>query len=800
MLLALVLVFGLIQPVTVHAASKPSITTQPSNKTGYPGQTVKFTVKATGAASYQWQFRTSASGAWKNTSSTGAKTATLSVPVTASRNGYQYRCQVKNSAGTTNSSAATLTVKNTAPVITAQPKGITADVNQTVQFTVKATGAVSYQWQFRTSATGAWKKASATGAQTATISVPATASRNGYQYRCRVTNAAGTTNSKAATLNVKTKPLISKQPVSVEAIPGSNAVFSVTAKFAQSYQWQYRTSSSGSWKNTSAIGSKTSTLTVPATANRNGYQYRCKVTNQYGTAKTKAATLHIKSSVTITSQPVNRSAVEGTTVEFNVAATGSSTVSYQWQYRTSSSGSWKNASATGNKTTKLTVPATDNRNGYQYRCKVTCGGTSVYSNVVKLTVTPIFTITSHPADLKTSPGKTIEFSVAVTSDYEVSYQWQFRTGSSAAWQELNNDSYADNCNHFSGATSATLSIYHPELAITGSQYRCAITVNGITRYSKAATLELYPGLSVTPNSESGNHIEYRYIAPNEPFSLEVTVTGGIAPYQYTWYVNSIRSNQTTNVFTETMTDDILGSGGYANIHCVIEDSAGNAAYPAHFYVYSYTPISFSSQPANSRVKMPVEEYDFPMEYFTVSVSGGNPDYTKYQWQYSFNKSTWTDVTIDNSSLGSGLIFASADVGNQTAGNANNLIVSGYFLVNNGDSTIINNGGLWLRCVVTDTNTGRTITSVPAAWSVPMTATGSVSGYTLSANVSGGLGAKTYKWYGKQGQYYALSSTSTSVTMENSRWSEYRLDVTDAAGFTTSIFFSQTGEVLNIVHY
>ena len=44
----------------------------------------------------------------------------------------------------------------------------------------------------------------ATGCKTATLSIEATAGRNGYQYRCVITDATGATvNSSAATLTVK---------------------------------------------------------------------------------------------------------------------------------------------------------------------------------------------------------------------------------------------------------------------------------------------------------------------------------------------------------------------------------------------------------------------------------------------------------------------------------------------------------------------------------------------------------------------------------------------------------------------
>ncbi len=289
--------------LTVTSASKPTITSQPSSVTVAAGGTATFKVTATGATSYQWQYRTSSSGSWQSATAEGNKTATLKVPGTAGRNGYQYRCQVKNSAGTTNSSAATLTVTSASkPTITSQPSSKTVSAGSSAKFSVTATGATSYQWQYWKSSTSSWTNVTASdisGAKSATMTVPATSSRNGVKYRCKVTNGAGTTNSNSATLTVTSasKPTITSQPSSVTVTAGGTATFKVTATGATGYQWQYRSSSSGSWANITSSaysGVKTATLKAPATASRNGYQYRCKVSNSAGTTISSTATMTVK--------------------------------------------------------------------------------------------------------------------------------------------------------------------------------------------------------------------------------------------------------------------------------------------------------------------------------------------------------------------------------------------------------------------------------------------------------------------------------------------------------------------------
>ena len=96
--------------LTVSGAG-PVITKQPQNQTVSAGQTAKFTVAASGSGlSYQWQYQKPGTSAWNNCGGTGNKTDTFSFTASAYYNGWQYRCVVKNSAGSVNSNAAKLTV------------------------------------------------------------------------------------------------------------------------------------------------------------------------------------------------------------------------------------------------------------------------------------------------------------------------------------------------------------------------------------------------------------------------------------------------------------------------------------------------------------------------------------------------------------------------------------------------------------------------------------------------------------------------------------------------------------------
>ncbi|MBR0353744.1 MAG: immunoglobulin domain-containing protein, partial [Oscillospiraceae bacterium] len=345
---------GDIVLVGENAAAKPVVTTQPKSVTAAVDTTAKFTVKATGAETYQWYWRKSASGTWSKSTLSGSTTATLSVKATAARDGYQYRCKLSNDYGSVYTEPAALTVQ-TKPVITAQPASVGAAQDSTVKFSVKATGAEAYQWYWRKSASGTWSKSTLSGCTTATLSVKATAARDGYQYRCRVSNAAGYVYSGAAALTVQSLvPVITAQPAAAAAVINTTAQFTVAAEGAAAYQWYYRSGASGSWAKTTLSGCTTATLSVKATAARDGYQYRCKVSNDYGSVYTEPAALTVIGSLpVITAQPADAAAVINTTAQFTVTAEGAT--AYQWYYRSGASGSWAKTTLSGCTTATLSV-------------------------------------------------------------------------------------------------------------------------------------------------------------------------------------------------------------------------------------------------------------------------------------------------------------------------------------------------------------------------------------------------------------------------------------------------------------
>ena len=455
------------------AAYNPVITAQPTDVSVKVGSAAKFTVEAQGEGlTYQWKVSADNGETWSNSTAATANSATLSFTAGSAYHGRLYRCVVTSAyGGVAISDAAKLTVK---PRINSNPQAAKVAIGGTAKFSVKATGAdLTYQWQYKTSPDGTWKKATASGATTATISVPATAGRNGYLYRCVVTDKYGQkATSYSAILVIKT--VITKQPVSVSSEVGKTVKFSVEASGAKlTYQWQLKVPG-GSWKDSTASGAKTATVSVPATAARNGYQYRCIITDANKlTTNTNAAKLTILT--TITTQPKAASAAIGAKANFTVAATGAG-LTYQWQYKTPSGTAWKDSTAAGAKTAKLSVTVTEGRNGYLYRCVITdANGKTVTSGSAKLTVKTA--ITAQPKSVTVTAGNKANFTVEATG-VGLTYQWQYQTAPGAEWK----DSSA------SGAKTASVSVT-ATAARNGYLYRCVIAdANGKTTTTNAVTL------------------------------------------------------------------------------------------------------------------------------------------------------------------------------------------------------------------------------------------------------------------------------------------------------------------------
>ena len=543
----------------------PIITSQTETAQALVGDKAEFSVSAEGVGplSYQWQYRKNATDTWKTSGQIGNKTATLKVSTTAGMHGYQFRCVVTDGNNEeVISDAATLML---APKITAQPEDAGAADGTKAKFTVAATGksTLTYQWQYRTSATGTWRKSGQSGNRTATLTVAMKAGYDGFQFRCIVTDGNNQqTISEAATLIIS--PKITEQPTDASVTVGTRATFTVAAigVGALTYQWQYRKNDSAAWANSGQVGNKTSTLSVAATAGLHGYQFRCIVTDGNSQQMaSEAATLTLAPS--ITKQPADAFAGAGDKVKFTVTATGKSTLTYQWQYRTSASGTWKKSGQSGNKTATLTVAVKDGFDGYQFRCIVTDGNSQqTISEPATLTISP--KITAQPTDASVTVGTRATFTVEATGEGTLTYQWQYRKDETREWANSGQ----------TGNKTATLSVA-TTAGLHGYQFRCIVTDgSGRQLISNVATLALAPGITAQPEDTTA--------AVGTKATFTVTATGkATLTYQWQYRKDDTRewtnSGQSGNKTATLKVSTTKGLNGY-QFRCVVTDGNEQITY------------------------------------------------------------------------------------------------------------------------------------------------------------------------------------------------------------------------------
>jgi hypothetical protein len=199
---------GMNFPEYIVAVTAPVIAQSPGNQSITVGGNATFTVAASGHPQFRWQ-RKPAGGIFANLteggSYAGVTTSELTVKaITVGMNGDQFQCVVLNIDGTDTSAAASLSVRTIPVSITKQPISVSARVNATVKFTVKAAGTGPLKYQWRRNGVTLKNGSHIAGATTVTVTLKKITTKDAGNYTALVTGAAGShATSKAAKLTLK---------------------------------------------------------------------------------------------------------------------------------------------------------------------------------------------------------------------------------------------------------------------------------------------------------------------------------------------------------------------------------------------------------------------------------------------------------------------------------------------------------------------------------------------------------------------------------------------------------------------
>ncbi|MCK4663978.1 MAG: SBBP repeat-containing protein [Bacteroidales bacterium] len=420
-------------------------------------------------------------------------------------------------------------------------------------------------------------------------------------------------------------PEITLQPENQSICAGNNAIFSLTATGADSYQWQENTGSGFENIIDGGIynGAETDTLTITGVSlDMTDYQYQCVVTNAYGEEISNIVVLTVCLPVSISSHPENQTICEGNDTIFGITAINAD--SYKWQVNTGSN--FENITDgdiySGAETDTLTITGAGfDMNTYEYQCIASNLCVDITSNSAFLMVSPTVYITSQPENQTVCEGNDTIFCITAT-DVD-NYQWQVNTGSS--FEDITDDDI------YSGAKTDTLIITSVTANMNTYEYQCIIDnlCGDIT--SNIAVLTINPLVSI--NSQPENQT----ICEGNDTIFYITATNADS---YKWQVNTGSSFEDItdgDVYSGTETDTLTITSATANMNtyqyqCVAGNSCGDIT--SNIAVLTVNPlVSITSQPENQTI---CEGND---TIFCIAAT--NVD--SYQWQVNTG-SGFEDIT------------------------------------------------------------------------------------------------------------------------------------------------------------
>lgn len=590
-------------------------------------------------------------------------------------------------------------------------------VGQSVTFTVSADGTApfSYQWYKGTSAIA--------GATSDTYSIAALATADAANYYAVVTNAAGSTNSDVAQLNVSpatVAPSITSQPTGQTVTVGQNATFSVTATGSGvlGYQWK---------KNGASIsGATSSSLTVSSVSSTDAANYSVTVSNSAGSITSNDATLTVNTAAVapnITTQPVSKSVTSGQSATFSVVASGTGPLNYQWRK--------SGVNISGATASTYTISSTNTGSAGSYSVVVSNSVGSATSTSATLSVAPVVVAPSiiiQPTAQSVTAAQAATFSVTATGSPTLTYQWK-RNGVSV-----------------SGANSSTLNLASVTSAQAGS-YSVVVSNSAGSVTSTDVTLTVNvaavgPSITTQPLGAS--------VMAGQSVSLSVTATGS-ATLKYQWAKDGVNITGATSSVYTIPTSSTIDSGSYSVTVSNSVSAVTSTAVRLSITAAAIAP-SITSQPTGQSVTVG------QAVSFTVSAVGSPT--ISYQW-----KKNGSNIVGANAAT-----YSISNVNISESANYNVVVTNSAGSVTSAVASLVVNAAI----------VPPSITSQPTAQSVTVGHGGS---FGISATGSAPL---SYQWF-KDGNIIsgATSNSYSIATTSASNAGTYSVSVTNSAGSVTS---------------
>ena len=396
----------------------PVIVSDPDSTSIGAGSNVVFTAAATGTSiTYQW--RRNGSDLANSGRISGATSSSLTIAGAAQADAASYSLFISNSVGTATSSDAVLVVIDP-PSINSAPGDRTANAGSSTVFNLTPSGTAPFAYRWMKNNTPLSDTTNIVGSTTASLTISSLLAADAGSYSVSITNSAGAVTTSPAVLTV-IDPYIVSNPTNRTNIVGTAATFTVGA-VGTSLTYQWTKDGTNVLEGANITGVTNTTLNVASVSTNDVGIYNVIVTGAGNSVTSAPASLTVIIPVSIEAQPSSQTNIVGSSAVFEVSASGTSPLTYQWKFNGSPIGNGLHVS--GATTATLTVSTLTTADEGTYSVDITNPAGSTSSAPAELTVIAPPVISAQPTNLLVNLNSNATFQVNAFG-HDLQYQWRF---------------------------------------------------------------------------------------------------------------------------------------------------------------------------------------------------------------------------------------------------------------------------------------------------------------------------------------------------------------------------------------